>query len=110
MSLPSRPELQQVRTRSACETLQWRLRVKWRRILEYAFRTPLWGCQTLVKRYDGFVSGRLRDLGQSVAFTAVCVGWDRRWLLIRLIVARYQLWLARYTFRASIWLAMIGGA
>ena len=28
--------------------------------------------------------------------------------LIRLIVARYRLRLARYTLKASIWLAMIG--
>jgi hypothetical protein len=42
MSLPWRPELQQVRTRSGCETLQRRLRVKWRQKSEYAFRTPLW--------------------------------------------------------------------
>src|SRR5882757_2010545 len=40
MSLPWRPELQQVRPRSGCETLQRRLRVKWRRKSEYAFCTP----------------------------------------------------------------------
>jgi hypothetical protein len=42
MSLPSRPEPLQVRTGSWCETLQRRLRVKWRRISENASCTPLW--------------------------------------------------------------------
>jgi hypothetical protein len=42
MSLPWRPELQQVKTISGCETLQRRRRVKWRRKSEFAFRTPLW--------------------------------------------------------------------
>ena len=42
MSLPWHPELQQVRTRSRCESLQWRLRVKRRRKSDYAFCAPLW--------------------------------------------------------------------
>src|ERR1700736_6096028 len=72
MSLPWRPELQQVRTRSGCETLRRRLRVKWHRKSEYAFRTPLWvlGTQPELKTtlfQEGFaISGKEFRSRQSV--------------------------------------------
>src|SRR5271166_82467 len=75
MSLPWRPGLQQLRTRSGCETLRRRRRVKLRRKSEYAFRTPAMGvrrnktlrrlCFRKASRSQAksFVHGRVLGLG-----------------------------------------------